>query len=246
MTLRTTALSVVLQHPALWRGSECASVNLPSLPTGFPALDALLPGGGWPRGALTELLPTCLGVGEMRLILPALQRLTQAGQWVVLIDPPHIPYAPALAAAGVRLARLAVVRPSQPPDSLWAAEQALRAGCCGAVVCWPITRDQRVLRRLQLAAEAGKSWGVLYRPAALVTCPSPAPLRIAITTVDRRIAVTILKRRGGSAPAPLYLSPDKPAPWPDGPPTVKVIDATPSPRSSPSADGRGAERNEQR
>jgi protein ImuA len=45
------------------------------LASGHAALDAQLPGGGWPVGALTELLLPHPGVGELRLLAPALAAL---------------------------------------------------------------------------------------------------------------------------------------------------------------------------
>ncbi|APW47500.1 hypothetical protein [Rhodoferax antarcticus] len=55
-----------------------------TLPSGHAALDAQLPGGGWPVGASCEILQPQAGQGEWRLLLPALRSLTQA---VVLVAP---------------------------------------------------------------------------------------------------------------------------------------------------------------
>ena len=66
-------------HPAIWRGNECARVAIPSVPTGFAELDVLLPGAGWPAEALTEIYVERPGMGEMRLLMPALARLTRDG-----------------------------------------------------------------------------------------------------------------------------------------------------------------------
>src|SRR6478609_5334988 len=94
---RAAALAGVLSHPAIWRGADCAPEPA-ALPTGHGALDRALPGGGWPQGGLTEMLLAQEGIGELRLMLPALARLTHEGRAVVWIAPPHRPYAPALAA----------------------------------------------------------------------------------------------------------------------------------------------------
>lgn len=173
------------------------------LPTGFPSLDAALPGGGWPLGALTEVLPAAPGVGEIGLLLPALADLSRAGRWLAWIDPPHIPYAPALAAAGVDLSRLVTVRPACPADALWAAEQALGSGAPGAVLIWPpAALADRALRRLQLASERGRAWGVLFRPPRAERAPSPAALRLAVLpAAETGIEVRVFKcRRGGAVP----------------------------------------------
>lgn len=100
------ALAQVLERSDIRRGDGFAVAPAPTLASGFPRLDAELPGGGWPRGALTELLPEGEGIGELDLLLPALAALTAAGQTVVLVAPPHAAHAPAWAAAGIRLDRL--------------------------------------------------------------------------------------------------------------------------------------------
>ena len=89
-----SALDLVLRNPAIWRGDQYAKVAIESIPTGFAELDAQLPGGGWPRAALTELLANQCGIGELRLLLPALARLSQDDKWLVLVAPPHRPFAP--------------------------------------------------------------------------------------------------------------------------------------------------------
>lgn len=156
-------------------------------------------------GALTELLPSQEGIGELGLIMPALAHLSQRGRWVAWIAPPYIPYAPALAGQGIRLSQLLIIQPQSSRDSLWAVEQTLRSGQCGAVVTWPREIDDRALRRLQLAAEAGQAWGLLYRSPQTATTASPAALRISLQSAAEGLSVRILKRRGGSATAPITL-----------------------------------------
>jgi len=201
----SSPLDTLLQHPAIWRGDDLAQVAVPGVATGFEALDHELPGGGWPAGALTELLHDREGIGELRLVAPALARLSEAGRWVAWVAPPYLPYAPALAAAGIRLSRLLVIGKTTPRDSLWAAEQALRAGSIGAVLFWPSDIDPRALRRLQLAAEAGGSVGLLYRPLRAADEASPAALRLALEPRGTELSIRILKRRGSAASTPLRL-----------------------------------------
>src|SRR5690348_9211926 len=102
-------LAEILQRKPIWRGAA-ALAPVPALSTGFPFLDAELPGRGWPTGVLTEILADVEGIGELQLLLPALARLTSAGKRVVWLAPPHVPYAPGLSAAGVDLSNLLVVR----------------------------------------------------------------------------------------------------------------------------------------
>jgi hypothetical protein len=203
------ALEAVLQHPRVWRGNALAG-GVPAVPTGFAELDAVLPGGGWPCGGLTELLVSARGIGELGLLMPALARLTCAGKRVVWLAPPHLPYAPALAAAGVDLPHLALVRAAGRRDALWAAEQALRAGSCHALLAWLPTPGYPHLRRLAVAAEASRAFLVLFRPTQAAAESSPACLRLALEPAEGGLQVHVLKRRGAPLAAPLFLPVKRP------------------------------------
>lgn len=201
----SATLESVLQHPGIWRGKQLAQASEETLPTGFAELDAELPGGGWPRGTLTEILLEREGIGELRLLLPALARLSGQNAWLAWVAPPHLPYAPALAGAGIRLERLLIAQPQSPADAWWAAEQALRSGACGAVLNWLEMPDEKRMRRLQLGAESGRSWGVLFRSATAAQERSPAGLRLRLEPRPDGLAVHILKRRGNPLGRPLHL-----------------------------------------
>lgn len=200
-------LAVVLSNPAIWRGNEIPPPACPSLASGFAILDGELPGGGWPGGGLTEILADGAGIGELSLLLPALAGLTAEGRGVVWVAPPFVPYAPALAAAGVAPEHCLVVAPESAQDGLWVAEQALRSGACGAVLAWPERNvDYRSLRRLQLAAEEGGASAFLFRPADVARLPSPAPLRLSLALEEKSLAVRLIKRRGAASSALLRLA----------------------------------------
>jgi len=199
------ALDLVLRNPAIWRGDQYAKVMVESIPTGFAELDAQLPGGGWPRAALTELLTNHRGIGELRLLIPALARLSLDDKWLVLVAPPHRPFAPGFESLGVNLARLVVVETRSEAESLWATERCLRSGSCAAVLAWPGSGPRTPLRRLQLAAEEGKSLGVVFGSTRNAAHPSPAPLRIQLAASRGRLELQILKRRGGGWAPPLLL-----------------------------------------
>lgn len=171
----------------------------PALHTGHEALDALLPGGGWPLGALTELLSDQCGIGELELLLPALQALARGGRCLLWIDPPYVPYAPALVQRGLPLERVLCIRTERPQASLWAAEQALRCPAIGAVLHWSEHIVDRSLRRLQLAAEGGQTLGILHRSASALQMPSPAALRLQLQPLSDGLEVQIKKSRGGRA-----------------------------------------------
>jgi len=196
MAVPTAALEAVLHRHPVWRGAGLASPAAPSVPSRYPALDRELPGGGWPAGALSEILCARQGVGELQLVLPALAALSRAQGRIAWLAPPHLPYAPALAAAGLRLEFLTVGSAPGRRDALWAAEQVLRAGACRALLLWMPRTGYGELRRLALAAEAGKSVAMLFRPPQAAQESSPAPLRLALEPDEEQLAVRILKRRG--------------------------------------------------
>ena len=199
------ALAALLNHPAIWRGNQLSRVASASVPTGFAALDAELPGGGWPTAALTEILPQHAGIGELRILGTALAALSAQKRALVWIAPPHLPYAPALAAAGIDLARVIIVTTRSPRETLWAAEQALRSNACGAVLAWPGVITYPELRRLQLAAEGNPVLAVLFRLPQTSAATSCAALRLALKTWHGGLAVHLLKRRGAALDAPILL-----------------------------------------
>jgi cell division inhibitor SulA len=189
------SIDALLATRSLWHAGRSPAPSGEGEPTGHAALDALLPQGGWPRRALTELLLPADGVGELALLLPTLARMTQAGGIVVLVAPPYIPYAPAWQAAGVDLAALQVVE-AVPRDAPWAFEQCLRSGACTAVLGWPQQIDGPGLRRLQVAADSGDCLGFAFRDRKHAANPSPAALRLDRAAEGWRVR----KCRGGPAP----------------------------------------------
>ncbi|MDE1167357.1 MAG: translesion DNA synthesis-associated protein ImuA [Pseudomonas sp.] len=191
------SLDGLLDERRVWKGRAPAQ-PVSAQPTGHALLDRALPTAGWPAGALSEILIPSDGSGELRLLWPTLARLTQAGERIVLVGAPFIPYPQAWAAAGVDLRQVSLISASGT-DALWAAEQCLRSGSCGAVLCWPKTVDDRALRRLQVAAETGQTLAFACRPQQAAHNPSPAALRIAIDV--RPAQLRVLKCRGGLAPA---------------------------------------------
>ena len=199
-TVRTTTeLRARLEQMARGERLPAWGQASPALRSGHEALDALLPGGGWPLGALTELLSDQCGIGELELLLPALQALAGRGRSVVWITPPYVPYAPALLQRGLPLERVLWIRTGRPQAALWAAEQALRCPAIGAVLGWSAHIVDRSLRRLQLAAETGHTLGVLHRPASAAREPSPAALRLQLQPLVDELGVEIRKSRGGRA-----------------------------------------------
>jgi cell division inhibitor SulA/protein ImuA len=210
----SSSLADLLADARVWKlkdasASHRLSSSRPVWSTGHRALDARLPGGGWPTASLVEVLIEVTGLGELQLFLPALvecqRRAASDVPWLVWIAPPHEPYAPALAQQGIELGRLLIVRPPSAMEALWAAEQALSSGVCAVVLLWLKGTDERWLRRLKLAAEAGGSLGVLFRPERHRFEASPASVRLLMTQGEPEPHLELLKVQGGH-PGPIVLS----------------------------------------
>ena len=191
-------LTILTRLPGVWRGGELAQALHPTIPTGHVALDRELPGGGWPVGTLSEVLHESVGIGEVGFLAGALARASAGDRLIAWINPPHLPYAPALAQAGIALDRCLIVRPARSEDALWSAEQVLKSGACGAALLWfPAVKNQYAwLRRLQMAAEAGRSLAIHFRGIADESQSTPAHLRVVVTREAGILRARIPKRRG--------------------------------------------------
>jgi hypothetical protein len=195
------------QLARLCRGDRDDAAQATIVSSCVHALDAVLPGGGWRAGAIVEMMPTDVGIGELRLLLPTLAQITNAERHVAFVSPPFIPYAPALAQQGVNLERLLVIQAQNAKDILWSVEQTLRCRAFGAVLAWPTTVRDRDVRRLQLAAEAGDSIGFLYRPAAAAHESSPAAVRLVLQATEQgAFRIDVVKCRGARGGVSIHVS----------------------------------------
>jgi len=205
-------------HPALWRAQQLGRQRDAVVSSGHAELDAELPGGGWPARALTELLLPHAGIGEWRLLAPALATVQRSGRTLMLFDPPEALCAWALQALGLGLQQLVLVRARcglqgrarallPAADVLWALEQALKSGHAGAVMAWlPRNVRPESLRRLQLAAQAHDGPAFLLREGQAQARPSAAPLRLLLApAAPDLLRVQLLKRRGPPQQQPLLL-----------------------------------------
>jgi len=191
-------LSALLDARQVWRG-RAPEVPAGDQPTGWRALDAVLPAGGWPEASLSEILLPVDGVGELRLVLPTLARLTQGRRHVVIVSPPYAPCVAGWRQQGVDMRQVEIVAAGEK-DVLWATEQCLRSGSCAAVLAWPLHADDRALRRLQVAAVTGRSLAFVFRDRSHLSNASPAALRLELEALPRP-QIWVRKCRGGAVPA---------------------------------------------
>lgn len=219
-------LESVLRNPAIWRATQVTQAN-PGIATGYAALDKVLPDSGWPAGALTELLVSVTGAGELSLVLPALRAICAEGKGIALVGAPYLPQARAWQEAGIPLERLLIVD-AEGNDLLWSAEQILRSGECGAVLLWGQAAGRalthRALQRLHLAAGAGNALCFLYRSVSVAaeTSPSPAPLRLRLSAQAGDLHLHVAKCRGVTHAKPIPVK-VFPAHW-----HTPVVSAVPS------------------
>ncbi len=198
--------TLLTDHPNLWRAGERGSRSYntgTSISTGYADLDAILPDGGWPANALVEVITSQWGIGELQLLLSPMKAAIQQNRWILWIAPPYIPYAPALISAGVDINRLIVVQPNNDckdtcKDALWSLEKALQNDACGIAVAWLDRIPNGIVRRLQLAAQTGKTLGVLFRQREMKNSPAVVRLQLKPELKQEfdRMHVTLLKARG--------------------------------------------------
>ena len=204
---------------ALWRARDLSSrqnglsLSKQCLSTGFRELDELLVDRGWPNGALIEILCNRYGIGELRFLASALTRSTAEACWTVLINPPCVPYAPAFQSLGINICDLMTINPNNHQEALWALEEVIGSGSCRIVLAWLKEEElhEKELRRIQGKSKECGVLAVLFRPAIAERRPSPAELRLKLEqqTLDRKLIVSIIKRRGGWRVDKLAL----PLPW---------------------------------
>ncbi len=198
----------LLKHPALWKAGALPR-EIETTATGFEVLDRHLPGNGWPKAGLCEFMLPSSGLGELKLLLPALKTLSQQSRWIAWVNPPFIPYAPALKAAGVDIDKILLIHPKRHKDALWALERATQSGTCSAALAWLDERELKTkdTQRLQLAARQGGTLSCLIRPEKALAENSMAELRVAVRrSGESRLNVSLCKRRGGWPVPDLSLS----------------------------------------
>lgn len=198
-------------HPSLWRANQLAGNATPCQSSGYPGLDAELPGGGWPVGTLIELFAGQAGVGELRLLAPALANLSLQRP-VALVHPPHSPNSAYCTGAHSPRRPWLWIAPERPLDALWAAEQVLKNGSCAALLFWQKDIRPASLRRLHLAAQSSDMLFFMLRPQTAMRQTSPAPLRIHLQAAPSGIELDIIKRRGPSMNHALFIDLPTPAP----------------------------------
>lgn len=191
---------------ALWRGSALGRPVVDTVSSGWAALDAELPGGGWPCRSVTEILTAQPAVLEWRLLGPGLRPVVDTGGQIVVVGPPRRPHLPGLQHLGLSERQFIWIQAEAPAERLWVTEQIIKSNATGAIVAWlPKARSEQ-LRRLQVCAQACEGLVFLCRPEAARHEASAAPLRVhAAAGEDWQLGVQLLKRKGPPHDRPLLL-----------------------------------------
>lgn len=192
---------------ALWRGTDIGQADQAVVATGFDALDAQLPGRGWPCNALSEVLQPQPSLCEWRLLSPALAGLVAGGGQILLVGPPKRPHVPGLVKLGIAEKNLVWIAADTPAERLWTTEQLIKSNPRGgAILAWLPQARAEQLRRLQVHAQSCDCPVFLFRPEAAQLDPSPAPLRLlASLGEDWALRIQILKRKGALLEGPIAL-----------------------------------------
>jgi protein ImuA len=184
-------------------GRRLGDVTQPIIRTRWPALNRVLPGGGIRHGSLVELLDQRAGCGAETVAAGLTANACEAPGMVVIVDREGQFYPPALAAWGVPVDRMVIVRAGSDADAVWTADQALRSRA--AVAVW--LRLDRLrphdFRRFRLAAEEGGAIGIVFRPNRVRGQPTWADVQLAVepqpSAAGRKLRVEVMRCRGGMA-----------------------------------------------
>ena len=203
----------------VWRAGELAHVSgesIETISTGYAALSGVLPGGGWPCSAITEVLQAQAGQHEWGLVAPALSALQAASpsSWVVLVGAPYCPFGAALGARQLKMGQMLNIHlaKNDNPALLWATREALTCADVGAVLAWLPDARSAHLRRLQIAALSHNKLLFVFRPLAAQYDSSPAPLRLKLAGIGQatnvgahNLQIDVFKRRGPPLAAPVLI-----------------------------------------
>ncbi|GAB5382373.1 MAG: translesion DNA synthesis-associated protein ImuA [Aliiglaciecola sp.] len=164
--------------------------------TGFKELDQALQ-GGFPEHGVVDI-DTPIGIGELRLLLPALRaRQQQHQRLLVFIGAPMQINGEMLAEFGIPLEKVLLVQPQSAEHALWSAEQCLKSGCAHSVLLWHQDLEISQAKRLQLAAEQGDALHFILRHQRQLGLSLPVNLAMKLRPHQQGISVQVTKRKGG-------------------------------------------------
>ncbi len=184
-----------LHHLNAWERNSSRGSSLVT-PTGTPALDELLPGGGWPKAGLIEITVSDEHTDTISLLLPALTRLSQQGRWLAMVTPPYQPRARIFTAAGMNTSKVLQVNPHPGRSGLWTVESMMRTGHCSVVMAWPDCDTELMEIKLKKAASIGKTTGILFRQERISTHTSIADIRLKLDVGESGKVVYLLDGEG--------------------------------------------------
>ena len=219
--------TAALRQQGVSIGSAVLGNDAPNagLSLGVEALNRVLPDHGLPRGAVIELaihggsaLGTSLGLAACRSAQQAAVNQGGSVPWCAFLDPSGTLYGPGVAAAGVNLERLLVVRPSLEALSRVALRIVESAACAvtvvdllgvpGQLLGVNLTSWLRVVRRLAMGVD-GTAHSVILLTDANEQRPLPLPVsqRIELERPSEgKLSVRVAKDKQGRVSAPRSIA----------------------------------------
>lgn len=194
-------MSLAVLRQQLAKIVEGTRPAMPGLATGVPALDAALPGGGLPRGRLTEITGTP-GSGLTTFARQLVASTLRSGWWVAYIDAARTLAPRDWAALGAHDG-LWVVRPNEPARGAWCADVLLRSGAFGLVVLDGAQALPRTVavRLVRLAHTSDAAFVLLSADGARAGVAGALQLRVQRAPDNKRRSTTLdlAARRGGQS-----------------------------------------------
>jgi cell division inhibitor SulA len=190
-------LEQLLDRPDIWRGDSRSLVDRTCVDSGFPDLNAALLHKGWPTQTLVEVCQKGLHQQEWLLFSNV---LTKTEGYIVLLNPPAMPFCQRLIQAGIDLERVVVVQVTNKADFLASFVELARTESCEVLLAWQPQHSLSYteLRKCLLASNENTGLCVLIRPDVAQQQASPATLRLSIEIKSADLYLQIFKQKGFS------------------------------------------------
>lgn len=188
-------LKQLLTRTDIWRGDSRVFVPQLTVDSGYADLNASLLNNGWPTRSLVEVCQRGLHQQEWLLFSPILK--TGTG-YIVLLNPPALPFCQALIQWGIDLERIIIVQVANKADFLASFVELARTESCEVLLAWQQhqTLSYTELRKCLLATNEGVGLCVLFRPESVQQQSSPATLRLLTEVASTQVQIKIFKQKG--------------------------------------------------
>jgi cell division inhibitor SulA len=192
-----SSLEKLKSSRVIWTANDQHHAKQAALAFDQPELDNALQGGISPYGLLMFRAHT--GSGELSFLRPIIQSAAKEQQYIALINPPGLPNTDWFKQNLCDDEHLFFINSADNDENLWAFEQCLMSGVCGAVIAWDLEANAQQLRRCHLRASQHRCQAIWFNsPKTTTGFPhSPCNAQLHLYQQNKQWYVDVLKQHGG-------------------------------------------------